>query len=84
MTASVAIFPPPKTGRLMKTRTDCADILAEGVTKSGVYKIRPLNFNEPFEVYCDMDTDGGGWMVRKLLHLIKRTIIVILRSDDYL
>ncbi|XP_033645294.1 ficolin-1-A-like [Asterias rubens] len=49
--------------RLMKTRTDCADILAEGVTKSGVYKIRPLNFNESFEVYCDMDTDGGGWMV---------------------
>ena len=27
---------------------------------SGVYKINPTGASE-FQVYCDMDTDGGGW-----------------------
>jgi hypothetical protein len=30
--------------------------------KSGVYKIYPDNI-KPFNVYCDMQTDGGSWMV---------------------
>ena len=29
---------------------------------SGVYIIRPDNLR-PFDVYCDMETDGGGWAV---------------------
>lgn len=43
--------------------TDCADIYNAGVTDSGVYTIKPTDWNGPaFVVYCNM-TDGGGWTV---------------------
>ncbi|KAL5012508.1 hypothetical protein ScPMuIL_011059 [Solemya velum] len=29
--------------------------------KSGVYNIKPEGAAEPFQVYCDQDTDGGRW-----------------------
>ena len=34
----------------------------KGHTLSGVYTIQP-DYLEPFEVYCDQETDGGGWAV---------------------
>jgi len=36
--------------------------LTQGQTTSGVYPIKPDN-QSAFQVYCDMDTDGGGWTV---------------------
>ncbi|KAJ8033652.1 Ficolin-1 [Holothuria leucospilota] len=43
--------------------TDCADIYNANITDSGVYTIKPTNWNgSAFEVYCNM-TDGGGWTV---------------------
>ncbi|XP_071807924.1 ficolin-1-like [Asterias amurensis] len=43
--------------------TDCSDILAMGVTVSGVYTVKPTDSGKPFRVFCDMETDGGGWTV---------------------
>ena len=43
--------------------TDCADLLAEGHSASGVYNIRLTPTNKTIKVYCDMRTDGGGWLV---------------------
>ncbi|KAL5012187.1 hypothetical protein ScPMuIL_010738 [Solemya velum] len=40
--------------------TDCGDISG---TTSGVYKIKHQGVEEPFSVYCDIQTEGGGWTV---------------------
>ncbi|XP_071500748.1 microfibril-associated glycoprotein 4-like [Diadema antillarum] len=42
---------------------DCDDALSRGFNVSGRYVIDPLDGGDPFVVYCDMDTDGGGWTV---------------------
>ena len=41
----------------------CKEILTYGFTKSGVYEINPMDGHGWFAVYCDMETDGGGWVV---------------------
>ena len=43
--------------------TDCYDAIMRGYTESGVFTIQPNNTKNTFSVYCDMDTDGGGWSV---------------------
>ncbi|KAL5012811.1 hypothetical protein ScPMuIL_011362 [Solemya velum] len=40
--------------------TDCGDFKG---TRSGVYKIKPQGVEEPFPVYCDIQTEGEGWTV---------------------
>ena len=42
---------------------NCKEILTYGFTKSGVYEINPMDGHGWFDVYCDMETDGGGWVV---------------------
>uniref|UniRef100_A0AAQ5Y6B0 Tenascin N n=1 Tax=Amphiprion ocellaris TaxID=80972 RepID=A0AAQ5Y6B0_AMPOC len=43
---------------------DCVQIMKNGNKKSGVYTIYIANDrSKPAEVFCDMDTDGGGWLV---------------------
>jgi hypothetical protein len=44
------------------TDTSCATIHARSSElSSGVYSIQPAGSPQPFQVYCDMATDGGGW-----------------------
>ena len=43
-------------------KKDCADIHTCGQTVSGVYTIHP-DGQQPFGVYCDQTTAGGGWTV---------------------
>ncbi|XP_066293837.1 microfibril-associated glycoprotein 4-like isoform X2 [Branchiostoma lanceolatum] len=47
---------------------DCSDLLKEGYDNSGIYTIYPFSNDvqdsgRSVGVFCDMDTDGGGWTV---------------------
>ncbi|XP_053294955.1 tenascin-N isoform X1 [Pleuronectes platessa] len=43
---------------------DCIQIMKNGNKKSGIYNIFiNNNRSKPIEVFCDMDTDGGGWLM---------------------
>ena len=42
---------------------DCRGYHKIGHNSSGVYYVTPLNIKTHYEVYCDMKTDGGGWLV---------------------
>ncbi|XP_078498160.1 ficolin-1-like isoform X2 [Lissotriton helveticus] len=41
---------------------NCKELLDRGVLLSGWYTICPED-GKPMTVFCDMDTDGGGWIV---------------------
>lgn len=42
---------------------DCSDYNALEVRKNGVYRVTPDPRNGTFEVFCDMESFGGGWTV---------------------
>ncbi|XP_061190755.1 fibroleukin-like [Saccostrea echinata] len=37
------------------------DLYMNGHTQSGVYRINPFGNESQINVYCDMETEGGGW-----------------------
>ena len=44
---------------------DCSDIRALGYSTSGVYRVYPGSLAKRIQadVYCDMTTPGGNWLV---------------------
>ncbi|XP_070812025.1 tenascin [Pituophis catenifer annectens] len=52
------------TGLLYPYPKDCSQALLNGEIASGLYTIYLYgNQSQPVEVYCDMNSDGGGWIV---------------------
>lgn len=53
---------------------DCSDIMAAGYLNSGEYKVH-VN-GDAINVWCDMKTDGGGWLVIYLFSCVLKPIIL--------
>ena len=45
---------------------DCLEVRDMGFNTPGVYHITPMGVYRGFDVYCDMETDNGGWLVSSL------------------
>ncbi|XP_053387889.1 fibrinogen C domain-containing protein 1-like isoform X2 [Mercenaria mercenaria] len=48
----------------VKCNTDCYEVLSkQNNAESGVYSVKLWKSKQTIQVYCDMDTDNGGWTV---------------------
>ncbi|XP_071806320.1 microfibril-associated glycoprotein 4-like [Asterias amurensis] len=43
--------------------SSCLKLYQAGSCQSGIYTIYPAGLTDGVQVYCDMETDGGGWIV---------------------
>jgi len=48
---------------ILQEAGNCKDLQRLGQNKSGLYQIYVKRLAEKFSVYCDQETDGGGWLV---------------------
>ncbi|XP_065144876.2 angiopoietin-2 [Paramisgurnus dabryanus] len=51
----------PDVQHMRNCPTDCASLHYNGIHRSGIFTVVPSLGSTPVEVYCDMDTQGGGW-----------------------
>ncbi|XP_076615169.1 microfibril-associated glycoprotein 4-like isoform X2 [Chaetodon auriga] len=60
----VVLLLAPLLTSCRKLPVDCSDIQKEDTSRrSGVYTIYPLGERSAVQVYCDMQSEGGGWTV---------------------
>nr|XP_023647543.1 angiopoietin-2-like [Paramormyrops kingsleyae] len=53
----------PEVQHVRNCPIDCASLYYNGVHRSGIYIVVPSLRAVPVEVFCDMETEGGGWTV---------------------
>ncbi|XP_034434002.1 fibrinogen-like 2a isoform X2 [Hippoglossus hippoglossus] len=55
--------PSHNTPQFILAPRDCSDYNMLATRKNGVYRVTPDPRNGTFDVYCDMESYGGGWTV---------------------
>ncbi|XP_071795636.1 ficolin-3-like [Asterias amurensis] len=47
----------------IKKCTSCLELYQIGYRSNGLYTVFPISLTDGLQVFCDMETDGGGWIV---------------------
>ncbi|XP_071795590.1 ficolin-2-like [Asterias amurensis] len=48
---------------IIESYSSCLELYQSGYSDNGIYTIFPTDMTDGLHVYCDMETDGGGWIV---------------------